>query len=133
MNYEYIRDNPEQLDDPSWHEGLPDDIIADIAASLQHPDQLSYFQITPLRRPTLIRKFQQLQESGAVLLVALATGRPRRATSPLNASAASKFPMFTGRGVPKRKVDQLQLFLLRPCACRDAVEAGFCVIRPSLR
>ncbi len=29
-NYEYIRDNPEQLDDPSWHEGLPQDIIDDI-------------------------------------------------------------------------------------------------------
>ncbi|HEY7407083.1 MAG TPA: amidohydrolase family protein, partial [Gemmatimonadaceae bacterium] len=24
FNYEYVRDNPEKLDDPSWHEGLPD-------------------------------------------------------------------------------------------------------------
>ena len=23
FNYEYLRDNPEALDDPAWHEGLP--------------------------------------------------------------------------------------------------------------
>ena len=51
FNYEYIRDNPEQLDDPAWHEGLTDAIIADIRASIEHPDRLAYFQITPQRRP----------------------------------------------------------------------------------
>jgi imidazolonepropionase-like amidohydrolase len=76
MNYEYIIDNPEQLDDPSWHEGLPDDIIADIAASIRYPDRLSYFQITPLRRPTLARKFKQLSESGVVLLIGTDSGIP---------------------------------------------------------
>src|SRR6266496_2528529 len=30
LNYEYLRDNPEALDDPAWHEGLPDAIVADI-------------------------------------------------------------------------------------------------------
>ena len=30
FNYEYVRDNPEKLDDPSWREGLPDSIVADI-------------------------------------------------------------------------------------------------------
>ena len=76
LNYEYIRDNPEQLDDPSWHDGLPDDIIADIAASIKYPDRLSYFQITPLRRPTLSHKFQQLSESGVVLLIGTDSGIP---------------------------------------------------------
>jgi imidazolonepropionase-like amidohydrolase len=76
LNYEYVRDNPEQLDDPSWHEGLPEDIIADIKASIQHPDRLSYFQITPNRRPTLTRKFQQLTESGVVLLIGTDSGIP---------------------------------------------------------
>jgi len=75
-NYEYLRDNPEQLDDPSWHEGLPDDIIADIKASLQHPDRLPYFQITPNRRPTLARKFQQLTESGVVTMIGTDSGIP---------------------------------------------------------
>jgi imidazolonepropionase-like amidohydrolase len=75
-NYEYIRDNPEQLDDPSWHEGLPQDIIDDIKQSLQHPERLSYFQITPQRRPTLERKFNQLRETGVVMLIGTDSGIP---------------------------------------------------------
>src|SRR6185503_1874667 len=33
FNYEYVRENPEKLDDPSWQVGLPDSIIADIKQS----------------------------------------------------------------------------------------------------
>ena len=55
FNYEYVRDNPEKLDDPAWHVGLPDSIIADIRRSLTQPDRLSYFQMTPSRRPTRAR------------------------------------------------------------------------------
>ena len=76
FNYETTRDNPEKLDDPSWHEGLPAEIIADIQASLTHYDRLPYFQITPNRRPTLARKFQQLQEAGVVLLIGTDSGIP---------------------------------------------------------
>ena len=76
FNYEYVRENPEKLDDPSWHLGLPDSIIADIKRSLEHWDRLSYFQMTPARRPTLTRKFQQLRESGATLLVGTDSGIP---------------------------------------------------------
>ena len=78
FNYEYIRDNPEQLDDPAWKEGLPDDIVRDIEASIRHPERLSYFQITPNRRPTLARKFEQLSASGAVLLVGTDSGIPMK-------------------------------------------------------
>ena len=78
LNYEYLRDNPEALDDPSWQVGLTDTIVADIRQSLQHPDRLSYFQITPNRRPTLKRKFQQLVESGVVLLVGTDSGIPMK-------------------------------------------------------
>ncbi|HJZ79873.1 MAG TPA: amidohydrolase family protein [Pyrinomonadaceae bacterium] len=76
LNYEYLRDNPEQLDDPSWQVGLPQTIIDDIKASLRHPEQLSYYQITPMRRPTLARKIQQLSESGVVLLIGTDSGIP---------------------------------------------------------
>ncbi|MEP6743578.1 MAG: amidohydrolase family protein [bacterium] len=76
LNYEYIRDNPEQLDDPSWQVGLPQTIIDDIKNSLKHPGQLDYYQITPLRRPTLNRKIQQLSESGVVLLIGTDSGIP---------------------------------------------------------
>ncbi|HKP37912.1 MAG TPA: amidohydrolase family protein [Pyrinomonadaceae bacterium] len=76
LNYENVRDNPEQLDDPSWQVGLPKSIVDDIKASLAHPDRLSYYQITPLRRPTLARKIQQLSESGVVLLIGTDSGIP---------------------------------------------------------
>ncbi len=78
FNYEYIRAHPERLDDPSWHEGLPPNIIEDIRQSIAHPDRLPYFQITPLRRPSLTRKFQQLRESGAVLLIGTDSGIPMK-------------------------------------------------------
>ena len=40
FNYEYMRDNPEALDNTSWHLGLPDSIIADIRLndSKKNPD-----------------------------------------------------------------------------------------------
>ncbi|HET9531292.1 MAG TPA: amidohydrolase family protein, partial [Blastocatellia bacterium] len=76
LNYEYLRDNPEALDDPSWKVGLTDAIIADIKASLKNLDRLPYYQITPNRRPTLKRKFQQLVESGVVVLIGTDSGIP---------------------------------------------------------
>jgi imidazolonepropionase-like amidohydrolase len=78
FNYEYVRDNPEKLDDPSWHEGLPDSIVADIRRSIEHPERLPYFQMTPSRRPTLQRKFTQLRESGVVLLIGTDAGIPMK-------------------------------------------------------
>jgi imidazolonepropionase-like amidohydrolase len=78
LNYEYLRDNPEALDDPSWHEGLTPEIVADIGKSIQHPDQLPYFQLTPARRPTLARKFKQLTDAGVVMLVGTDSGIPMK-------------------------------------------------------
>ena len=77
-NYEYVRDNPEQLDDPKWHLGLPDSVVADIRASFSHPDRLPYFQLTPIRRPTLERKVNQLKEAGVVLLIGTDSGIPMK-------------------------------------------------------
>lgn len=78
FNYEYMRDNPEQLDDPAWHEGLPPHVVEDIRKSIQHPDRMPYFQLTPSRRPTLARKFRQLQEAGVVLLIGTDSGIPMK-------------------------------------------------------
>jgi imidazolonepropionase-like amidohydrolase len=77
-NYEYVRDNPEMLDDPSWKEGLPAEIVADIRASIEHPERLPYFQITPDRKPTLAHKFHQLQEAGVKLLIGTDSGIPMK-------------------------------------------------------
>jgi imidazolonepropionase-like amidohydrolase len=78
LNYEYLRDNPEALDDSSWHEGLTPEIVADIRKSIQHPDRLPYFQLTPARRPTLARKFKQLSDAGVVMLVGTDSGIPMK-------------------------------------------------------
>ena len=77
-NYEYKRDNPEELDDPSWHLDLPDTVIKDIQNSIKHPDQMPYFQLTPVRKPTLERKFNQLREAGVVMLVGTDSGIPMK-------------------------------------------------------
>jgi imidazolonepropionase-like amidohydrolase len=76
FNYEYLRDNPLQLDDPAWQLDVPPDILTDIKGSITHPGQLSYYQITPLRRLTLANKFHQLQHAGVVLLVGTDSGIP---------------------------------------------------------
>jgi imidazolonepropionase-like amidohydrolase len=76
LNYEYFRDNPEAFDDPAWRDGLPKDIADDIRRSLDHPDRLSYFQLTAARRPTLGRKFQQLREAGVTQLIGTDSGIP---------------------------------------------------------
>jgi imidazolonepropionase-like amidohydrolase len=78
FNYDYVRDNPEMLDNPSWKVGLPDSIVQDIQQSLRHPSRLSYFQVTPYRKPTLKRKFQQLKESGVVMLIGTDSGIPMK-------------------------------------------------------
>ena len=78
FNYEGIRDNPEHIDDPAWHEGLPDSIVSDIRKSLEHPDRLAYFAATAARRPTLERKFNQLRTAGATLLIGTDAGIPMK-------------------------------------------------------
>lgn len=77
-NYEYVRDNPEKLDNDAWHRGLPDSIWQDIRASLYRPGQLSYFQLTAIRKPTLERKINQLKDAGVVLMVGTDSGIPTK-------------------------------------------------------
>ncbi len=77
-NYEYMRDNPEFIDEDSWHRGLPDSVVVDIRKSLEHTDQLPYFQLTPSRRPTLETKINQLLDAGVVLMVGTDSGIPMK-------------------------------------------------------
>jgi imidazolonepropionase-like amidohydrolase len=78
FNNDYNIRNTEHLDDPSWQAGLPDSVVKDIRNSLSHPSQLSYFQVTPYRKPTLKRKFSQLKESGVILLIGTDSGIPMK-------------------------------------------------------
>ena len=74
--YEYTRDNPERIDDPRWRRGLPKDIADDVRGSLDRLERLDYYQLMPKRRPTLGRKFEQLLESGVVLMIGTDSGVP---------------------------------------------------------
>ena len=77
-NYEYLRDYPESLDGTDWELGLPDSVVADIKASIQHPERLPYFQLTPMRRHTLETKINQLKDAGVVLMVGTDSGIPMK-------------------------------------------------------
>ncbi len=77
-NYEAMRDNPESLDNDCWELDLPADIVADIRQSIQRPGELPYFQLTPIRSPTLERKVNQLKDAGVVLLVGTDSGIPMK-------------------------------------------------------
>lgn len=77
-NYQLTVANPERLDNPCWHRGLQADTIADIKASLSKPGQLAYMQLTPLRKPTLKRKIQQLRDAGVVFLTGTDSGIPTK-------------------------------------------------------
>nr|WP_298154850.1 amidohydrolase family protein [uncultured Pseudoxanthomonas sp.] len=77
-NFPYTVKNHEFIDGSDWHVGLTPAIIDDIKQSLEHPERIGYFQQTPQRWPTLQRKFQQLRESGALLLVGTDSGIPMK-------------------------------------------------------
>lgn len=77
-NFPYTVKNHEFIDGTDWHVGLTPAIVDDIRQSLAHPERISYFQQTPQRWPTLQRKFQQLRESGALLLIGTDSGIPMK-------------------------------------------------------
>jgi imidazolonepropionase-like amidohydrolase len=66
----------EYLDDPRWYAYLPDSIVRDIRRSLRSMDTLAYYRFVPDRGPTLRRKFAQLRQSGARLLIGTDAGVP---------------------------------------------------------
>lgn len=75
--YQETRDEfPERIDDPRWQVGLPPEIVTDIRQSLANPSRVAYFQHVPQRRPTLARKFEQLRQSGVILLIGTDSGVP---------------------------------------------------------
>lgn len=78
FNYNYNIHYQEHLDDPSWKLGLPDSVVQDIKQSISKPSELSYFQVTPYRTPTLKKKFSQLKEAGVMLLVGTDSGIPMK-------------------------------------------------------
>ena len=76
VNNTFMRENAELFDDPSWQRGLPPSIVEDIRASLRLMPGI-------LARPGVVpdlaiyrKKFQQLRDAGAELLVGTDSGNP---------------------------------------------------------
>ena len=72
-SWESMKTNPEILDDPAWQRGLPANIIDDVKRSMaSFPAALA--KRPPLNADVLKRKFQQLRNAGAVMLVGTDSG-----------------------------------------------------------
>ncbi len=61
FNFPHMIRNHEHVDSTDWHEGLTPEIVADIRRSIVNPLRIGYFQMTPLRWPTLTRMFLQVR------------------------------------------------------------------------
>ncbi len=67
---------PERIDDPAWHEFMPDEMWREIRTSLEHIPQLPYYALFPSRVPLLPAKFAQLRQTGVRMLIGTDAGIP---------------------------------------------------------
>ncbi len=67
---------PERIDDPAWHEFMPDEMWKEIRASLDMIPHLPYYALFPSRIPLLPAKFAQLRQSGVRMMIGTDAGIP---------------------------------------------------------
>jgi len=67
---------PERLDDPAWREGMPEEMAAEIRASLEHIPRLPYYALFPSRIPLLPEKFRQIGRTGVIRMIGTDAGIP---------------------------------------------------------
>ena len=67
---------PERIDDPAWHEFMPDDMWKEIRQSLSNIPQLPYYALFPSRVPLLPTKFAQLRQTGVRMMIGTDAGIP---------------------------------------------------------
>jgi imidazolonepropionase-like amidohydrolase len=79
-NYEWLRTNPEPLDDPRWREGLPSVVADDVRGSLDDVAALSAYDMPALRRAVLAARLRSARAAGALLLVGSDAGEPAHVT-----------------------------------------------------
>ena len=78
VNYTYLLRDTEMLDDPAWHRGLPESIVADVRGSLQAiPQIVAGAPMIVANDERLYRqKFEQLIDNGVEILPGTDTGNP---------------------------------------------------------
>jgi imidazolonepropionase-like amidohydrolase len=67
---------PERIDDPAWHEFMPDEMWKEIRSSLANIPQLPYYALFPSRIPLLPAKFAQLRQTGVRMMIGTDAGIP---------------------------------------------------------
>jgi len=67
---------PERIDDPAWHEFMPDEMWQEIRTSLSNIPQLPYYALFPSRIPLLPAKFAQLRQTGVRMMIGTDAGIP---------------------------------------------------------
>ena len=67
---------PERIDDPAWHEFMPDEMWKEIRSSLSDIPQLPYYALFPSRIPLLPAKFAQLRQTGVRMMIGTDAGIP---------------------------------------------------------
>ncbi len=80
INYEWLRTNPEPLDDPRWREGLPRVVAEDIRDSLGDITGLAAYDTPALRRAALAARLRSARAAGARFLVGSDAGEPAHVT-----------------------------------------------------
>jgi len=80
VNFEWLRANPEPLDDPRWREALPRVVADDIRGSLGDIAGLAAYETPTLRRAALGARLQSARAAGARLLVGSDAGEPAHVT-----------------------------------------------------
>lgn len=94
---------PERLDDPSWGEEMPAEMVAEIRQSLEHIPHLPYYALFPSRIPRLPTKFNQLRETGVRMMIGTDSGIP---TNFHNDSTWREMAIWVQLGVPAMEVIQ---------------------------
>lgn len=94
---------PERLDDPAWTEAMPEDMAAEIRASLEHIPRLPYYALFPSRIPLLPHKFEQIRQTGVRLLIGTDSGIPSMFH---NDSTWREMALWVELGVPPMEVIQ---------------------------
>jgi imidazolonepropionase-like amidohydrolase len=67
---------PERIDDPAWHDGMPEEMWREIRTSLNQIPHLPYYALFPSRLPLLPTKFAQLRQSGVRMMIGTDAGIP---------------------------------------------------------
>lgn len=76
LNFEDLRRNPEPLDDPAFVAVLPPIVAAELRASLQRLDEVTWYDMPASRAPTLCTKLRQLELAKVSLVTGSDAGAP---------------------------------------------------------